>query len=111
LSPLHPDRAGGIGFLAGSSYAFAPIVFAQSAVLAGIILGRILYGGQSYDLCADRAFCADDSWAFEKVTYWVASAMKDQRPYKDQTEGHVSDYVVLSAKLHVAGSPIKVSAT
>jgi hypothetical protein len=47
LSPLHPDRAGGIGFLGGSSYAFAPIVFAQSAVLAGIILGRILHKGQS----------------------------------------------------------------
>ena len=47
LSPLHPDRAGGIGFLGGSSHAFAPIVFAQSAVLAGIILGRILHKGQS----------------------------------------------------------------
>jgi hypothetical protein len=47
LSPLHPDRAGGIGFLGGSSYAFAPIVFAQSAVLSGIMLGRILYKGQS----------------------------------------------------------------
>jgi len=47
LSPLHPDRAGGIGFLGGSSYAFAPIVFAQSAVLAAIIFGRISYKGQS----------------------------------------------------------------
>jgi hypothetical protein len=47
LSALHPDRAGGIGFLGGSSYAFAPIVFSQSSVLAGIILGRILYKGQS----------------------------------------------------------------
>ena len=32
-------------------------------------------------------------------------------PYKDQTGGHVSDYVALSAKLHVSGSPTKVSAT
>ena len=46
LNPLHPDRTGGIGFLAESSYAFAPIVFAQSAVLAGVILGRILYAGE-----------------------------------------------------------------
>jgi len=37
--------------------------------------------------------------------------MKGQWPYKDQTEGHVSDYVVLSAKLRVAGLPINVSAT
>src|SRR6266480_4450147 len=36
---------------------------------------------------------------------------EDQRLYNDQTRGHVSDYVVLSAKLHVAGSPIKISAT
>jgi hypothetical protein len=47
LSPLHPDRAGGLGFLGESSYAFGPILFAQSAVLAGIILSRILYQGQS----------------------------------------------------------------
>jgi hypothetical protein len=47
LSPMHPDRAGGIGFLGESSYAFAPILFAQSAVLAGVILGRISYKGQS----------------------------------------------------------------
>ncbi len=47
LSPMHPDRAGGIGFLGESSYAFSPILFAQSAVLAGIIFGRISYKGQS----------------------------------------------------------------
>jgi hypothetical protein len=43
---LHSDRTGGIGFLGESSYAFAPIVFAQSAVLAGVILGRVLYAGE-----------------------------------------------------------------
>jgi hypothetical protein len=47
LSPLHPDRAGGLAFLGESSYAFGPILFAQSAVLAGIILSRILYQGQN----------------------------------------------------------------
>lgn len=47
LSPIHPDRAGGIGFLGESSYSFSPILFAQSTVLAGIIFGRIAYKGQS----------------------------------------------------------------
>lgn len=47
LSPIHPDRAGGLAFLGDSSYAFGPILFAQSAVLAGIILSRVLYEGQS----------------------------------------------------------------
>jgi hypothetical protein len=47
LSPTHPDRAGGIGFLGESSYAFGPILFAQSAVLAAFILGRIFHEGQT----------------------------------------------------------------
>jgi hypothetical protein len=47
LTAAHPDRAGGIGFLGKSSYAFAPILFAQGALLAGLIASRILYQGES----------------------------------------------------------------
>jgi len=47
LTAAHPDRAGGIGFLGKSSYAFAPILFAQGALLAGLIASRVLYDGQS----------------------------------------------------------------
>jgi hypothetical protein len=47
LMPTHPDRAGGIGFLGRSSYAFSPILFAQGAMLAGLIASRILYHGES----------------------------------------------------------------
>lgn len=47
LLPAHPDRAGGLGFLGVGSYAFAPILFAQGAVLAGLIANRVLYQGQS----------------------------------------------------------------
>jgi hypothetical protein len=47
LSAAHPDRAGGIGFLGKSSYAFAPILFAQGALLAGVIASRVLHEGQS----------------------------------------------------------------
>jgi hypothetical protein len=43
LRAAHPDRAGGIGFLGKSSYAFAPILFAQGALLAGLIASRVLY--------------------------------------------------------------------
>jgi hypothetical protein len=46
LTAAHPDRAGGIGFLGKSSYAFAPILFAQGALLAGLIATRVLYEGQ-----------------------------------------------------------------
>ena len=45
LMPMHPDRCGGIGFLAGTSQAFAPVLLAQGAVLAGMIANRIFYAG------------------------------------------------------------------
>ena len=45
LMPMHPDRCGGLGFLAGVSQAFAPVLVAQGAVLAGMIANRIFYAG------------------------------------------------------------------
>jgi hypothetical protein len=47
LSAAHPDRAGGIGFLGKSSYAFAPVLFAQGTLLAGVIASRVLYEGRN----------------------------------------------------------------
>jgi hypothetical protein len=47
LLPAHPDRAGGLGFVGKSSFAFAPLLFAQGALLAGQIASRIFYNGQS----------------------------------------------------------------
>jgi hypothetical protein len=46
LIATHPDRAGGLSFLGRSSYAFAPVLFAQGAILSGIIASRIIYGGE-----------------------------------------------------------------
>ncbi len=47
LSAAHPDRAGGIGFLGANSDAFAPILFAEGSLLAGVIASRVLYQGQN----------------------------------------------------------------
>jgi len=47
LIPIHTDRTGGLGFLGASPMAFAPVLIAQGAVLAGLIASRIFYGGQS----------------------------------------------------------------
>ncbi len=47
LVPTHPDRAGGIGFLGRSSYAFGPLLFAQGTLVAGLIASRILYHAES----------------------------------------------------------------
>jgi hypothetical protein len=46
LSAAHPDRAGGLGFLGKSSYAFGPVLFAQGVMLSGLIASRVLYDGQ-----------------------------------------------------------------
>jgi hypothetical protein len=56
LTPTHPDRAGGLGFLGDSVHAFAPILFAQGTVLAGLIASRIFFDGQ--DLMAFKAEAA-----------------------------------------------------
>jgi hypothetical protein len=47
LMPSHPDRCGGLSFLGKSAYAYAPILFAQGAILAGIVADRVLYRGES----------------------------------------------------------------
>lgn len=46
LIVTHPDRAAGLGFLGSCTYAFAPILFAQGALLAGLIARRVLFEGQ-----------------------------------------------------------------
>lgn len=45
LVATHPDRSAGLGFLTLISYAFTPLLFAQGALVAGIIADRIFYGG------------------------------------------------------------------
>ena len=45
LVPTHPDRVGGLGFLANTVYAFTPLTLAHGALLAGLIANRIFYLG------------------------------------------------------------------
>ena len=45
LMPAHPDRCGGLSFLASVSQAFAPVLVAQGAALAGMMASRIFYAG------------------------------------------------------------------
>jgi len=45
LVPTHPDRSGGLGFLALVSFTFAPLLAAQGALLAGVMANRIFYAG------------------------------------------------------------------
>jgi hypothetical protein len=47
LNATHPDRACGLGFLGHLSYVFGPILFAQGALLSGMIANRVMYEGQN----------------------------------------------------------------
>lgn len=47
LTPTYPDRCGGLSFLGRSTYAFGPVLFAQGAMLAGVVASRVLYRGES----------------------------------------------------------------
>ena len=43
LIATHPDRAGGLGFLGAISYTFGPVLFAQGAMLAGLIASNVVH--------------------------------------------------------------------
>jgi len=45
LMPTHPDRVGGLGFLANVAYAFVPLAAAHGIMLAGPLANRIFYVG------------------------------------------------------------------
>lgn len=45
LQPLHPDKAGGLGFLAQFALAFAPLLMAEGSMAAGWIAGQIFFSG------------------------------------------------------------------
>ena len=45
LVPTHPDRVGGLGFLATTSYAFVPLLMAHGALLSGQLANLIFHAG------------------------------------------------------------------
>ena len=45
LVPTHPDRVGGLGFLAGTTHAFIPLLAAHGALLAGQLANLIFFTG------------------------------------------------------------------
>jgi hypothetical protein len=47
LVATHPDRVGGLGFLADTAHAFSILVLAHSALLAGQIANRIIFLGKT----------------------------------------------------------------
>jgi hypothetical protein len=45
VTALHPDRAGGLGFLAESLIAFAPLAAAHGLLVTGVLADRIFFAG------------------------------------------------------------------
>ena len=45
LSAMHADQNAGLGFLAGTVYAFTPLLMAHGALLAGVIANRVFFLG------------------------------------------------------------------
>ncbi len=51
LVPTHPDRVGGLGFLATTSHAFVPLLMAHGALLAGNVANQIFHAGANLTQC------------------------------------------------------------
>ena len=49
LTPTHPDRAGGLGFLGWGMVSFGLVVLAVSALLSGSLAREIIHGGSTLD--------------------------------------------------------------
>jgi hypothetical protein len=49
LTPTHPDRTGGLGFLGWGLVSFAPVLMAVSAVLSAAFADEILHKGESLE--------------------------------------------------------------
>ncbi len=47
LTPTHPDRAGGLGFLGLGAHAFVPVILAQSVVVSAAAGSKILFQNSS----------------------------------------------------------------
>jgi hypothetical protein len=47
LVPTHPDRAGGLGFLSATVFAFIPLLMAHGAIVAANIANRIFFLGST----------------------------------------------------------------
>ena len=98
LTGAHPDRAGGIGFLGNSSYAFGPILFAQGALLSGLIASRVLYEGQSL-----IAFKMDAAGLIAGMVLFILGPLTMFTPQMERARRKSSAEYGLLANRYVAG--------
>jgi hypothetical protein len=79
LTPTHPDRCGGLSFIATSVKGFGPLLLAQGVLLAGMIANRIFHEGhQLSEFKVDAVLLVVVSLALVHVPLTVFSPMLDR---------------------------------
>jgi hypothetical protein len=109
LVPTHPDRAGGLGFLTATVYAFVPLLIAHGALLAGLIGNRIFHVGArlldyKYVILTFALFllCAVLGPLLVFATQLAAARRKGLREYGTLAETYVREF---DAKWLRGGAP------
>jgi hypothetical protein len=110
LNALHPDRAGGIGFLAGSLTALAPVLLAQSATLAGVMGSQILFEGvklAALQIEIGVAVAALATMAIVPLTFFAAPMLRAGMQGKLQYGVLAMHYVAEFREKWLRGAPVR----
>lgn len=109
LVPTHPDRAGGLGFLTGTVYAFVLLLLAHGALLSGLIGNRIFHVGArlldfKYEILVLVIFllCAVLGPLLVFAPQLTAARRRGLREYGTLAESYVREF---DAKWLRAGAP------
>jgi hypothetical protein len=99
LVPTHPDRLGGLGFLANTVFAFTVLAVAHGALVAGQLANRIFYVGATLpDFKAEIAvmvvflLCAVLGPLFVFAPQLAATKRKGLREYGTLAERYVREF-------------------
>jgi len=105
LVPTHPDRAGGLGFLTATVYAFVPLLIAHGALLAGLIGNRIFHVGArlldfKYEILVLVLFllCAVFGPLLVFAPQLSAARRKGLREYGTLAESYVREFDEMAAR-------------
>lgn len=118
LNFLHPDLAGGLGFLSGSTIALAPVLVAQTMIAAGIIADEIRYAGMALpsfkmEIAAIVIFLL--LLVFAPLCFFMAQLVqagrKAKRKYGTLASRYVDDFWNKWIARHGAGSEKQVLGT
>jgi hypothetical protein len=96
LNLLHPDLAGGLGFLSGSATAFAPVLLAQTTIAAGVVADEVRYAGMrlldfKIDFAAILIFLL--LLVFVPLCFFMAQLILSRRKAKNRYGTLASRYV------------------